>query len=54
MGKGIVDAVHCEFTLDIFVASAAARTLGVAALRHKTVYNAVECQTVIKSAFYEF
>ena len=44
----VFNAVACKFALDIFIASACAVALGVAALNHKVLNDSVEGKTVIE------
>ena len=50
MRKRVVNAVHSEFALDVFIATAAACAFGVATLSHKAVNYTVKGKTVIKNA----
>ena len=49
MAKIVGNAVHQEFTLDLLLSSAHSGTLGVAALYHEILDNAVEYQPVIEA-----
>ena len=50
MGQGVVPAVGGELAHDLMLGAAGAVALGIAALNHKAVHDAVEGQAVIEAA----